>query len=214
MRGSPNTRSWSPSNIRNIPSAITLECPRCGESMHRILRGRQTSGKGDRVECTVKCSKCGGVKKTIVKRERPVSVKLIVSEEEKSKKKEIELFPSEEVAVGDRIIVNGVEIEVTSIESNGKRVSSSYVEEIDTLWTRRADKVKVRFSINKGPRTLSKEIYALPEEEFFVGDMVEIGRMKVIIHKIKCKDKMVRTGGTQASEIVRIYARAIKETWV
>ena len=76
-----------------------------------------------------------------------------------------------------------------------------------------ADKVKVKFSISKGPRTLAKELVALPDEEFHVGDMVEIGRMKVVIHKIKCRDGMVREGGAEASTIVRVYAKGIKETW-
>jgi len=196
-----------------IAGGTTLDCPRCGETIHRILKGKVTGKKGETIECVVKCSECGDVRKTTVKRERPVSVSLIVSSEEESQRKKIELLPSEEVAVEDRMIVDGLEVEVSSIESGGKRVDIASAKEIDTLWTKRADKVKVKFSISKGPKTLSKEILAEPDEEFFVGDMVELGRMKVVIYRIKCKERMVRKGGAPALDIVRIYAKGIKEVW-
>lgn len=202
------------SDIRaSIPSGTVLECPRCGEENHRILKGKVAGKKGETIECTVKCSKCGGVRKTILRQEKPILVKMIVSEEDKSVRKETELLPSEEMLVGDRLMVDGLEVKVSSIESDGKRVQTAPAKDIDTLWAKRADKVKVKFSIGKGPKTISKELIAQPDEEFFVGDMVEIGRMKVTIHKIKCKDGLLRKGGAEASQIVRIYAKAIKETW-
>lgn len=213
MKETPTPDEGTTTSPADVPSGITLECPKCGETVHRILKGKPIGRKGETIECTVKCSKCSGVRKATVKREKPTLVKVIVSEEEESARKGIELLPSEEVVVGDRLIVQGLQVEVSSIESEGKRVAVALAGEIDTLWTKRVDKVKVRFSISKGPRTLSKEIYAMPDEEFFVGDMVEIGRMKVIIHKIKCKERMVGEGGAQASKIVRIYAKGVKETW-
>ncbi len=181
--------------------------------MHRIIKGRIAGKKAETLECVVKCNECGDVRKATIKREKPVPVKVIVSKDDKSLRKEIELLPSEEVIVGDRMIVDGLEVEVSSIESDGKRKDIALAGNIDALWTKRADKVKVKFSISKGPKTLPKEIVAEPDEEFFVGDMVELGRMKVVIHKIKCKDRMVREGGAPAHNIVRIYAKGIKETW-
>ncbi len=181
--------------------------------MHRILKGKVAGKKGETLECVVKCTECGDVRKTTIKREKPIPIKVIVSKDEKSIRKEIGLLPSEEIVVGDKMIVDGLEVEVSSIESKGKRVEVAIVGEIDAVWTKRADRVRVKFSISKGPKTLSKEIIAQPDEEFFVGDMVELGRMKVVIHKIKCRDKMVREGGATASSIVRIYAKGIKETW-
>lgn len=181
--------------------------------MHRILKGRVSGRKGETLECVVKCSDCGEVRKATIKREKPVAVKVIVSDDDKSKRTEMELLPGEEMVVGDKMILDGQEIEVSSIESEGRRVDVALAKEIDTLWTKRADKVKVKFSISKGPRTLSKELLALPDEEFYVGDMVELGRMKVVIHKIKCRDGMVREGSAQASTILRVYAKGIKETW-
>ena len=197
----------------SVPSGATLECPKCGETTHRIIKGRVTGKKAETLECVVKCTECGDVRKATIKREKPIPVKVIVSKDDKSLRKEIELLPSEEVIVGDRMIVDGLEVEVSSIEVGGKRRDVALAREIATLWTKRADKVKVKFSISKGPKTLPKEIIAEPDEEFYVGDMVELGRMKVVIHKIKCKDRLVREGGAPARNIVRIYAKGIKETW-
>lgn len=203
----------SSASSTRIPSGTVLECPKCGEENHRILKGKLVGKKGEAVECIVKCSKCGGVRKETLKQEKSVVVRVIVSVEDRSVREELEFLQNDEVVVGDRLIVNGLEVEVSSIESEGKRVQAALAKDIDTLWTKRADKVKVKFSISKGPKTISKEMYAQPDEEFFVGDMVEIGRMKVTIHKIMCKDKLLRRGSAVASRIVRIYARAIRETW-
>jgi uncharacterized Zn finger protein len=199
--------------INDVPSGAALDCPKCGETMHRILKGRASGKKGETLECVVKCSECGEVRKVTIKREKPITVKIIVSDEDKSKRTELDLLPNDEILVGDRMILDGREIEFSSIESDGKRVGVALAKEIDTLWAKRADRVKVKFSVSKGPRTLSKEIFAEPDEEFFVGDMVELGRMKVVIHKIKCRDRMVRDGSATASSIVRIYAKGIKEIW-
>jgi uncharacterized Zn finger protein len=207
------TLSESEPKIADVPSGTTIECPKCGETIHRILKGRVSGKRGETLECVVKCSECGEVRKATIKREKPVTIKAIISSDDQSKRMEIELQPNEEVVVGDRMIVGGYEVEVSSMESGEKRVEVALAKEIDTLWTKRADKIKVKFSISKGPRTLPKEMFAHSDEEFFVGDMVELGRMKVVIHKIKCKDRMVREGGARASSIVRIYAKGIKEIW-
>jgi uncharacterized Zn finger protein len=199
--------------VADVPSGATLECPKCGETMHRILKGRVSGKKGATLECVVKCSECGEVRKATIKREKPVAVKVILSDDDRSSRTEMDLLPGEEVVVGDKMILDGHEVEVSSIESEGRRVDVALAKEVDTLWTKRADKVKVKFSISKGPRTLAKEMLALPDEEFYVGDMVELGRMKVVIHKIKCRDGMVREGSVQASSIVRVYAKGIKEIW-
>jgi uncharacterized Zn finger protein len=201
------------SSVKGVPSGTTLDCPNCGEMMHRILKGKVSGRNGGTLECVVKCTNCGDVRKTTIKRETPVMVRVIVSDDDKSKRLEMDFLPNEEIVVGDRMIHGSSEIEVSSIESGGKRVEIALAKEIDTLWAKRADKVKVNFSISKGPRTLSKALLALPDEEFFVGDMVELGRMKVVIHKIKCRDRLIREGGAQASSIMRIYAKGIKEVW-
>ncbi|UCD92830.1 MAG: hypothetical protein JSV43_02620, partial [Methanobacteriota archaeon] len=105
-----------------IPSGTMLECPKCGEQNHRILKGKVVGKRGETLECIVKCSKCGVVRKATIKQEKPLMVKVIVSDEEKSKRKEIELLQNDEVVVGDRLMVDGLEVMVSSIESEGRRV--------------------------------------------------------------------------------------------
>jgi uncharacterized Zn finger protein len=60
---------------------------------------------------------------------------------------------------------------------------------------------------------LAAELTALPDEEFFVGDILNIGRDDVVIHYIKTRDGMVRQGGVPARDIVRIYAKSARTTY-
>ncbi|MCK4443833.1 MAG: hypothetical protein KAW09_04775, partial [Thermoplasmata archaeon] len=75
-------------NANSVPSATTWECPKCGETMHRILKGRVAGRKGETLECVVKCTECGDVRKATIKREKSVLVKVIVSKDDESQRKE------------------------------------------------------------------------------------------------------------------------------
>ena len=64
----------------NIPNALNLECPDCGEkTVHEVLRGK-ISKEGDVLETTVKCQQCGKVYTTVVREPKAVMVPIIVTE--------------------------------------------------------------------------------------------------------------------------------------
>ena len=88
-------------------------------------------------------------------------------------------------------------------------MESAPVHDIKTLWLQRYDKVKVKFSINRKDVTVSRSIYASPDEEFYVGDSLQIDRDYVVIHRIKTEYGIVRKGGVQARDIVRVYGKKI-----
>ena len=194
------------------PSALVLKCEACGaEVPHRVLRGK-IGGKDEIVfEGTVKCPKCGRVSSVVTREPKPIPVPLIVSWLEKSERTSLEFSPDEEVAVGEELDLGDTRIEVTAIESAGRRVEGALAKEVATLWAKRIDQVRVKFSVNKGNRTVPHDVLAAPDEEFEIGEIVDLGKDRAVVHHIRTQHRTVRFGRVRADEIVRMYGRVVRE---
>ncbi len=194
------------------PSALILKCDECGvEGPHRVLRGR-VAGKDEVVfEGVVKCSACGAVR-TVVRREpRPIDVPLIVSWMANSVRQSIEMGPEEDVHVGEEIPLDEGKVRITAIESKGRRVQTAKASEVDTIWAKKADKVWVPFSVAMGNRTVPRRVLAAPDEEFIVGDIVDLGKERAVVHRIRTAHRTIDHGSATADEIVRVYGRVVRE---
>jgi uncharacterized Zn finger protein len=101
---------------------------------------------------------------------------------------------------------------ITSIESKGARVKRAKARDIGTIWGKRFDKVRVPFSVSHLGKSYSDHLLAVPDEEFYIGDIMKVGKHDVVIHSIKTKDKSLHTGGAAAREIVRVYANIVRKT--
>ncbi|MEW5936422.1 MAG: HVO_0476 family zinc finger protein [Candidatus Thermoplasmatota archaeon] len=195
----------------DAPHALVVECPQCQEeTRHRLLKGRMFKGKGLRLEATARCGRCGHVHTLTLTEEAPIAVPTIVSWKGGSEKKVLEFMPGEEISIGDEVEWHFPLI-VTAIESEGRRVQSARASAISTLWTKRFDRVEVRFSISKGPKTISAIMDAVPDEEFDVGSVVQVKGMQVAIHQIMTQRGLLRDGTVRAREIVRVYGRMVRE---
>jgi uncharacterized Zn finger protein len=194
------------------PSALVLKCAHCGEVVpHRVLRGK-VGGKDEIVfEGVVRCSKCDAVSNVVSREPKPISVPLIVSWLERSERTSLEFSPEEAVAVGEDLDLGDMKIRVTAIESGGRRVSEAAAKAIATLWAKRIDQVRVKFSVNKGNRTVPHEVLAAPDEEFEVGEIVDLGKDRAVVHHIRTRQRTVREGRVAADEIVRMYGRVVRE---
>jgi len=196
----------------SVPNAIYLDCPNCEEhAVHEVLKGK-IGRKTEVMEATVKCQECGHVYTTVVRGPEPVKLPIIVSELKESAKNEIELMSGDMVSVNDEVFLGDAHLLITSIECDGRRVDHCAVENVGTLWAKKFDKVIVKISINKHTRTIPAQVDALPDEEFFIGDLMTVGREQVVIHNIKSQEGTVRRGGVPARDIVRIYAKAVRST--
>ncbi|MBI4416801.1 MAG: hypothetical protein HY557_07450 [Euryarchaeota archaeon] len=193
------------------PSALVLTCEECGEVPHRVLSGRVAGTDAVVFQGTVKCSQCGRVRTVTIREDRPVDVSVIVSEDARSERGSIEFDPKELVSVGDRIDYEGRRIEITAIEVGERRVPASKAGNVRTLWAKRMDRVRVKFSVNKGNRTVSHELDAAPDEEFEVGDIVDLGRERAVIHSIRIEGGSLRRGSARAEDIVRMYGKLVRE---
>lgn len=193
------------------PSALVLACEECGEVPHRVLSGRLTGKDALVFQGTVKCSSCGRVTSVTYREDRPVAVPVVVSAREASARGAIEFDPNEVVGVGDRLDHEGHRIEVTAIEVGERRVEASAAKDVRTLWAKNVDRVFVKFSVNKGNRTVSHEFEAAPDEEFEIGDIVDLGRERAVIHRMHVGTTTMRRGTARAEDIVRMYGKVVRE---
>ena len=193
------------------PSALVLHCDTCGDVPHRVLRGK-VSGKDEVVfEGVVRCSKCGQVRSVVTREPRPIQVPVIVSFLEASERTSLEFSPEEQIDVGEEIELGDSRLRITSIEVGGRRLDGARAKEVSTLWAKRTDRVRVKFSVNKGNRTVPHEVLAAPDEEFEVGDIVDLGRDRAVIHHIRTQQRTIHDGSARAEEIVRMYGRVVRE---
>src|SRR3989442_114492 len=122
-----------------------------------------------------------------------------------------EFSPDEDVTVGEELDLGDTRISVTAIESKGRRVGAEKAKSIDTVWAKRIDQVRVKFSVNKGNRTVPHEVLAAADEEFEIGEIVDLGRDRAVVHHIRTERRTLRQGRVRADEIVRMYGRGVRE---
>ncbi len=192
------------------PAAVYTQCPMCKEeTLHRVIKGRMGEKKTV-LEALVKCSQCDYVHPDVIRGEITVSIPLILSEQERSQKTEMEFPEKEIIKVNSEFQLKRNIIKIASIEVGNKRVSEAQANEITTLWAKKFDRIKLKISINKGSKTLNRTIWAVPDEEFFIGDVMRIKGLNLAIHAIKTKDKKVKKGSVAARDIIRLYAKAVR----
>lgn len=194
-----------------LPSSISVECPICKEeSLHEVLSGK-VGGRAQTVfETTVRCRQCGHVHHAVLTVQKPVDIPVVVSWLQESARSSISLGPDEVLSLGDEVMCGENPVLITSIESKGARVKKARAGEIQTVWGKKFDKVRVPFSVNHHGKSFSEHVLAVPDEEFFIGDMLKVGKHEVVIHSIKIKDKSLRIGGACARDIVRVYANIVR----
>jgi uncharacterized Zn finger protein len=194
------------------PSALVLKCTQCGETApHRVLRGK-IGGKDEIVfEGVVRCSKCDTVSNIVTREPKPISVPLILSWLDRSEKTSLEFSPEEDVRVGQELDLGDTRIAITAIEVSGRRVKDAKAKASDTIWAKRVDQVRVKFSVNKGNRTVPHEVLAAADEEFEIGEIVDLGKDRAVVHHIRTPLRTLRQGRVRADEIVRMYGRVVRE---
>jgi uncharacterized Zn finger protein len=198
----------------DFPSNIHNHCPNCDdETLHKVLKGKVGKNKQLTLDCTIQCTLCNFIHHTTITEKKMISVPIIISDQDKSVRKLIELHPDEELRVDHELIMDEDNLQITSLEVKDTRVRHITAKDVSTIWAKFLDpegKVKLSISVHKGPKTMSHTITALYDEEFFIGDILRIGRGNVAIYKIKTNTKVVKYDSAIAGDIVRIYGRVIR----
>lgn len=194
---------------KELPAAVTATCPSCGEgSIQTVLHGRMGErGLEQTLEATVRCEECGHTHHLLQRSAKDVEVPAVMSVGAKSRRTKVTLSGDDEIAVEEGLIVDGVNARITGIESkDGRRVEAAAVKDVLTLWVKEFEELAVGFAINLGKKTIAKILPAPPEQEFSVGEEFVFGRLRVTVHAIKTKERLIKRGTAEAAEIVRIFA--------
>ncbi|USG99560.1 translation initiation factor 2 [Thermococcus argininiproducens] len=179
-------------------------CPECGSEEVEVIKER---GR----ELTLRCLECSYVWQITLS--KTIKVPVIVSKHERSFKRTAELPADEEIRIGDIVELDDDEIRITGIElEDNKRVEKAEIKEVKVLWGESLTYPKVIGVSIYFPKgiTQSFKVKVNREDEFAVGEVLEVGGQTFRIEKIKIEGKMLRYGKAKADEIVRIMGRPIR----
>ena len=141
-------------------------------------------------EYLLKCFDCGHVFKDVVSAKKPREYRLIISEQNKSHKTTIELSPSDELKVGDNLLSDLGQVEVTSIEIGDTRVNKAKIEDIDTIWAASVEiPARIGFSVDLHGEVDSYKLDLDRDFEIAPGDVVKIENHIVRVHVIKTQER-------------------------
>ena len=189
-----------------------MGCPICGCEDVEILNSKQkTSKKAITEENLLKCEDCGHVFRDLISLKKPKPYRLIISEHDKSHKTTIDLSPSDELVVGDVLLTEFGQVEVTSIEVNDKRVDKSKIENIFTIWASSVEiPARIGFSVDLHGEVDSYKLDLERDFKIAPGDIVKIDNHIVKVHVIKTQERKLTSSFARANVIKRVYSKPVR----
>ena len=189
-----------------------MECPICGSDDVEILKKKKKSTKKKFTEeLLLRCNDCQHVFRDTFSAKKPKPYRIIISEQDQSIKSTIDLSPSDELEVGDVLISELGQVEVTSIETNAKRVKKALIEDIKTIWASSVEiPARIGFSVDLHGKVDSYKLDLDRDFEIATEDIVKIDNRIVKIHVIKTNERKTTSGFAKASVIKRVYSKPIK----
>lgn len=189
-----------------------MDCPICGSDDIEILNSKQkTTKKKLTEEYLLKCEDCGHVFKDIISLKKPRPYRLIISEQDKSHKTTIDLSPSDELKIGDNLLTEFGQVEVSGIEVEDKRVNKSKLEDVKTIWASSVEiPARIGFSVDLHGEVDSYKLDLERDFEIAPGDIVKIDNHIVKVHVIKTQERKLTSGFARANVIKRVYSKPVK----
>lgn len=186
-----------------------MNCTQCGSESCEILKSKGKKSK----ELLLQCNECGNIFRETVEVEKPLKIRVVVSEYESSHKTSVDLYADELLEFEGILDLDGRPAQITSIENNrGGRVMVAKVSEIDTIWASYIDTpARIGISVDYGGRILSRKVEVDREFEFTIGDVVKLGTEIFKIRAMKTQDRKMRKGFAKAFVIKRVYGRPDKD---
>ncbi|MDR3223484.1 MAG: hypothetical protein LBT66_07145 [Methanobrevibacter sp.] len=186
-----------------------MECPICNSENIETLKSKVTSSKKNEIsEFLLKCNECSNVFKEHTSFKKPKPIRLIISENESSKRTNIDIYPDDNLSVGDILISDLGKSEIKSIElKNSKRVKSTIAKDIDTIWASSIDiPSRIGISVNFKGITQAYKVDLNRDFRVSVDDVVKIESTLFKVRIIKTLKKKMTRGSAKASVIRRVYA--------
>ncbi len=190
-----------------------MECPICGSKNIDMLKSKKISSKSKEInELLLKCNDCESVFKDKITESKPLSIRLIISEYESSKKTSIDIYPDEVLSKDNILLSDMGEVEITSLETkDGRRIESSIAKDVSTIWASSIE-IPSRFgvSVDLTGNVDSFKVEVDRESEFATDDFVKIAEYIIRINVIKTIERKTRKGYAKARVIKRIYGKPVK----
>ncbi|MDR3205743.1 MAG: hypothetical protein LBT41_01385 [Candidatus Methanoplasma sp.] len=193
--------------------SVFFECPICDDvAEHAILKGNL--GKGN-VTGTFRCTGCGRVFSGTIRIPVELTVKVVFSDGDVSEETATTLESDEIIEVGDEFILDdGRRVQVTHIDiESGANTKHAQADIIKKLWVKQFGILNVKVSVNDNRVTYPLVTEAEPDDEFVVGMVLQFEDFDAYIHAIKTTDRILKKGGAEARDIVRIYGRIRGKTY-
>ena len=189
-----------------------MECPICGSDDFDILNSKQKSSKKKITEeYLLKCVDCGHVFKNLVSSKKTQLYRVIISKKGETIKTFIELYPNDELDVGDSLLTEEGQVEITSIETENKRVKKALVEDIVTIWANSVEiPARIGFSVDLHGEVDSYKLDLDRDFQISTEDIVKIDKHIVRIHVIKTQERKITSGFARAEVIKRVYGKPVK----
>lgn len=189
-----------------------MKCPICGSYSIDILKSKIEDSKTHEIEKQIlKCNECETVFRETIKHEKPIDFRIIISELGNSYKEFIKIYPQDTLSVGDNLIVNDKNVEITSLENkNGGRVNSSIASNLVTIWASSLEiPVRVGVSIDFHGTTKYYKVDIDRDLKFQIGDILKIKNNYFRIKYLKTIERKLIKGFAYASVIKRIYGKPL-----
>ena len=85
-------------------------------------------------------------------------------------------------------------------------------DKVKTIWAQQFDLLNLKVTVNNNRKSYSRRIEREPDDEFQIGQVLELEDMDCYVHAIKTRDKLVSKGTVEAREVVRIYGKFKEKT--
>ncbi len=197
---------------REVPEEIIYDCAKCDDyTTHEVLRAR--IGKST-LEGTFRCTECGNTFSATLRIPKLMKVPVIISDGPVSEKSETELEEGEMIAIGDEFFLeDGRRLRVCAIDlGEGQRKKKALTDKVKTIWAQQFDVLNLKVTVNNNRKSYSRRIEREPDDEFQIGQVLELEDMDCYVHAIKTRDKLVSKGTVEARDVVRIYGKMKEKT--
>ncbi len=189
-----------------------MKCPICGSYSVDILKSKLEDSKNHEIEKLIlKCGDCETVFRDTIKHKKPIDFRIIISELDHSYKEFIKIYPEDILSVGDVLIVDDKNVEITSLENKkGGRVSRSIASDLVTIWASSIDiPIRIGVSIDFHGITSSYKIDVNRDLKVQIGDVFKIENIYFRVDSLKTIERKMRKGFAIASVIKRIYGKPL-----
>ena len=190
-----------------------MECPICGSGSIATLKSKKISSKKKEImELLLKCDECEYVFKDSMSVAKPISIRLIISEYESSKKTSIDIYPDENLAKDNILLSEVGEVEITSLETkDGRRAQNALARDVSTIWANSMETPsRVGISVDLTGKVDSFKVEVERDFEFATDDFVKIAEYVIRVNVIKTEERKTRDGFAKAKITQRIYGRPVK----